>query len=83
LIEMAVRGHHVRGAFGGLVLSVALMLMLTLYGVVPLFATTGVWVTIVFTAGGLLLSFVAPKPRRRAPKPEPAPLVEEATSQVS
>ena len=66
---MSVRGHHIRGAIGGLVLGLALWLMLTLYGVIRLGEMSGLWITLVAFVFGIVWSFVAPAPK---PKAKPA-----------
>lgn len=70
---MAVRGHHLRGAIGGLLLGVALWLMLTMYGVVRLGETPGALVVLGAFAFGIVWSFVAPPPRRRGAAAGAAP----------
>jgi hypothetical protein len=68
---MSVRGHHVRGAIGGLVLGLALTIMLTLYGVIRLGEMSGVWITLATLAFGIVWSYVAPSARSKHPAPEP------------
>ena len=63
---MAVRGHHLRGAIGGLLLGIGLWLMLTMYGVIHLGEMSGTWVVLGALGFGIVWSYVAPAPRRRS-----------------
>jgi hypothetical protein len=63
---MRVRGHHFRGAVGGLLLGIATAIMFTLYSVIRLGAAMGGWIILAGLVLGLAWSFVAPQPKVKA-----------------
>ncbi|MEZ5118160.1 MAG: hypothetical protein R2737_18030 [Candidatus Nanopelagicales bacterium] len=65
-----VRRHPVLGFFAGLLLGLGVILMLFVYGLVPM---TWIWLVVGAVAGaavGVVLAYLAPA-RHRAPPPTP------------